>query len=126
MAWFGHFDFSHWEGFTKSVKCLNIVYHVTLYRMIIPLWSGTTAPGSAASLPEGWQRWTRNPKQAVLDPAGENLHDFFLDHLKLSSVETEITATESPWQAGITEANDRVFKMVFKKMLESTQPKDKK
>ena len=62
----------------------------------------------------------------VLDPAGENLHDIFLDRLELNSVETEITAAESPWQAGIIEANDRAFKMVFKKMLESTQPKDKR
>ena len=62
----------------------------------------------------------------VLDPAGDNLHDIFLDPLELNSVETEITAAESPWQAGIIEANDRAFKMVFKKMLESTQPKDKR
>ena len=33
----------HWEGFTKSVKCLNIVCRGTLFQMIIPLWSGTTA-----------------------------------------------------------------------------------
>ena len=61
----------------------------------------------------------------VLDPAGENLHDIFLDPLELNSVETEVTAAESPWQAGITEANGRAFKMVFKKMLDSTQPKTK-
>ena len=35
------------------------------------------------------------------------------------------TAAESPWQAGITEANGRAFKMVFRKMLDSTQPGDK-
>ena len=68
-----------------------------------------------------WQRWARDPKQVVLDPAGENLHDIFLDPLELNSVETE-----SPWQAGITESNGREFKMVSKKMLESTQPKDKR
>ena len=66
------------------------------------------------------------PKQVVLDPAGENLHDIFLDPLELNSVETEVTAAESPWQAGITEANGRAFKMVFKKMLDSTQPGDRK
>ena len=55
---------------------------------------------------EGWQRWARDPKQVVLDPAGKNLHDIFLDPLELNSVE----------------ANDRAFKMVFK----STQPKDKR
>ena len=43
----------------------------------------------------------------------------------MNSVETEVTAAESPWQAGITEANGRAFKMVFKKMLDSTQPGDK-
>ena len=62
----------------------------------------------------------------VLDPAGENLHDIFLDPLELNSVETEVTAAESPWQAGITEASCRAFKMIFKKMLDSTQPKDKR
>ena len=30
------------------------------------------------------------------------------------------------WQAGITEPNGRAFKIVFKKMLDSTQPKDKR
>ena len=70
-------------------------------------------------------RWARDPKQVVHDPAGENLHDIFLDPLELNSVETEVTAAESPWQAGITEANGRAFKMVFKKMLDSTQPGDK-
>ena len=45
---------------------------------------------------------------------------FFLDPLELNSVETEVTAAESPWQAGITEANGRAFTMVFKKMLDST------
>ena len=49
------------------------------------------------------------------DPAGENLHDIFLDPLELNSVETEITAAESPWQAGIIEANDGAFEMVFLK-----------
>ena len=54
---------------------------------------------------EGLQRWARDPKQVFLDPAGENLHDILLDSLELNSVETEVTAAESPWQAGITEAN---------------------
>ena len=61
----------------------------------------------------------------ILDPAGENLHDIFSNPLELNSVETEVTAAESPWQAGITEANGRAFKMVFRKMLDSTQPGDK-
>ena len=61
-----------------------------------------------------------------LIPAGENLHDIFVDPLELNSVDTEVTAAESPWQAGITEANGQAFKMVFNKMLESTQPKDKR
>ena len=91
--------------------------------MILPLWSGTTALQACR---EGWQRWARDPKQVVLVLAGENLHDIFLDSLELNSVETEVTATESPWQAESTEANGRAFKMVSKKMLESTQPKDKR
>ena len=113
----------HWEGFTKSVKCLNIVCHCTLFQMIITLWSGTTALDLRQAYREGWQRWARDPKQVVLDPAGD---DIFLDPLELNSAETEIIAAESPWQAGITEANGRAIKMVFKKMLESTQPKDKR
>ena len=92
---------------------------------------GNDCTGSATSLPrrayrEGWQRRARDPKQVVLDPAGENLHHIFLDPLELNSVETEVTAAESPWQAGITEAHGRAFKMVFKKMLGSTRPKDKR
>ena len=62
----------------------------------------------------------------VLDPAGEIVHDIFLDPLELNSVETEVTAAESHWQAGMTQANGRAFKMVFKMMLDSTQPKDKR
>ena len=62
----------------------------------------------------------------VLDPAGENLHDIFPDPLELNSVETEVTATESPWQAGITKANGRACMLVFRKMLDSTRPKDKR
>ena len=84
---------------------------------------GNDCPGSETSIP---RRWARHPKRVVLDPAGENLHDSFLDPLELNSVETEVTAAESPWQAGIIEANGRAFEMVFKKMLESTQPKDKR
>ena len=79
--------------------------------MIIPLWSGTTALDLRQAYREGWQRWARDPKQVVLDPSGENLHDIFLDPL-------------DPWVTGITEANRRAFEMVFKKMLESTQPKE--
>ena len=93
--------------------------------MVIPLWSGTTALDVRRAYREGWQRWARDPKQVVLDPAGENLHDTLLDPLELNSVETEVTAAESPWQGGITEANGRAFKMVFKKMLDSTHPGDK-
>ena len=103
----------HWSDGTRSVKCLNIVCHGTLYQMIIPLWSGTTALDVRLAYRGGWQRWARDPKQVVLDPAGENLHDIFLDPLELNPVETEVTAAESPWQAGITEENDRAFKMVF-------------
>ena len=114
----------HWEGFTKSVKCLNIVCHGTLFQMIIPLWSGTMAPDLRQAYREGWQLCERDPKQVVLDPPGENLLHIFLDSLELNSVEKEVTAAESPWQAGITEANGRAFKMVFKKMWDSTQPKD--
>ena len=54
----------------------------------------------------------------VLDLAGDNLHDLFLDPLELNSVDTEVTAAESLLQAGITEVNGRAFKMVFKKMLD--------
>ena len=104
----------HREGFTKSVKCLNIVCHGTRFQMIFPLWSGTTVLDLRQAYREGWQRLARDPKQVVLDPAGEkNLHDIFLDPLELNSVETEVTAAESPWQAGITEANRRAFKMFF-------------
>ena len=97
----------HWSDATRSVKCLNIVCHGTLFQMIIPLWSGRTALDLRRACREGWQRWARDPKQVVLDPAGENLHDIFLEPLELNSVETEVTAAESPWQAGITEANGR-------------------
>ena len=83
----------YWKGFTKSVKCLNIVCHGTLFQMIIPLLSGTTALDLRQAHREGWQRWARDPKQVVLDPAGENLHDIFLDPLELNSAE----------------ANDRAF-----------------
>ena len=109
----------HWSDATRSVKCLNVVCHGTLFQMIIPLWSGTTALDVRGANREGWQRWARDPKQVVLDPAGENLHDIFLDPLELNSAKTE------PWQAGITEANGRALKMVFKEMLDSTQPGDK-
>ena len=65
----------HWEVFAKSVKRLNIVCHRTFFQMIIPLWSGTTALDLRQAYREGWQRWARDPKQVVLDPAGENVHD---------------------------------------------------
>ena len=106
----------HWEGFTKSVKCLNVVCRGTLFQMIIPLWSRTFALDMLQAYRGGWQRWARDPKQVVLDPAGENLHDIFLDLLELNSVELEITAAESPWQAGITEANGQAFMTAFTKM----------
>ena len=86
----------HWSDATRSVNCLNIVCHGTLFQMIIPLWSGTTALDVRRAYREGWQRWARDPKQVVLDPAGENLHDIFLDPLELNSVEPEVTAAESP------------------------------
>ena len=119
----GILSLPHWDGFPKSVQCLNIVCHSTLFQMIFPLWSGTTALDLRQAYREGWQRWARDPKQVVLDPAGENLHDIFLDPLELNSVETEVTAAESPWQAGITEANGRAFKMVVKKMLDQRSRK---
>ena len=108
------------------MKCLNIVCLGALFQMIIPLWSGTTALDLRQAHREGWQRWARDPKQVVLDPAGENLPDIFSDPLELNSVETQVTAAESPWQAGITEANGRAFKMIFMKMVDSTHPKDKR
>ena len=74
---------------TRSVKCLNIACHGTLFQMIIPLWSGTTGLDVKRTYREGWQRWARDPKQVVLDPARENLHDIFLDPLELNSVETD-------------------------------------
>ena len=68
----------HWEGFTKSVKCLNIVCHGAVFQMIIPLWSETTALDLRQAYREGWQRWARDPKKVVLDPAGGHLHGIFL------------------------------------------------
>ena len=62
----------HWSDATRSVKCLNIVCHGTLFQMIIPLWSGTTALDVRRAYREGWQRWARDPKQVVLHPAGDN------------------------------------------------------
>ena len=46
--------------------------------MIILLWSETTALDLRQAYREGWQRWARDPKQVVLDPAGGNLHGIFL------------------------------------------------
>ena len=71
---------------------------------------GDDGSGCETRAPRSWQRWVRDPKQAVLDPAGDYLHDIFFNPLELNSVETEVTASESPWQAGITEANGRAFK----------------
>ena len=39
------------------------------------VWSETTALDVRRAYREGWQRWARDPKQVVLDPAGEILHD---------------------------------------------------
>ena len=89
--------------------------------MIIPFWSGTTALDLRQAYRKGRQRWARDPKQVVPDAAG-----IFQDPLDLNSVETEVTAAESPWQAGITETSDRAFKLVHRKMLDSTRPKDKR
>ena len=55
--------------------------------MTTPLRSGTTALDLRQAYQEGWQRWARHPKQVVLDPAGGNLHDIFLDPLELNSVD---------------------------------------
>ena len=87
----------HWEGFTKSVKCLNIVCHGTLFQRIKPLWSGTTALDLRQAYREVWQRWARDPNQVVLDPSGENLHDIVLDPLELNSVETGDSGRVSRW-----------------------------
>ena len=70
--------------------------------------------GHEASVPRGLAAMGTRPNQVVLDTAGENLHDIFLDPLELNSVETEVTAAESPWLAGITEADGRAFKLVIK------------
>ena len=72
----------HWGDVARSVKCLNMVCRGTLFQMIIPLWSGTTVMDLRRAYREGWQRWARNPKQIVIDPAEENLHDIFLDTLE--------------------------------------------
>ena len=93
----------HWDGFTKSVKCVNIACHGTLFSDDHTALARNDCSGSAASVPR---------RLAALGT--KNLHDLFLDLLELISVETEITAAESPWQPGIKEANRRAFKMVFK------------
>ena len=105
----------HWGDVARSVTCLNMVCRGTLFQMIIPLWSGMMVMDLRRAYREGWQRWARNPKQIVIDPAEENLHDIFLDTLELNSVEAEVTAAESPWQAGFAEVSGRAFKLVFKK-----------
>ena len=66
------------------------------------------------------------PETSISRKLAANGHMIRNKWFMIHSVETEVTATESPWQAGITEANGRAFKMVFKKMLDSTQPKDKR
>ena len=86
---------------------------------------GDDGSGCETCVPRRLAAVVLDPKQVVLDPAGENVHDIFLDPLQLNCVETVVTAAESPWQAGINEANGRAFKMFFKKMLDSTQPGDK-
>ena len=53
------------------------------------------------------------------------MQDIFVDPFQLNSVETKVIAAESPWQAGITGANDRAFKLVLGKMLDSMQSTDK-
>ena len=86
---------THWRGFTKSVKCLSILCHATLFQMIV-LLSGASALGLRQAYRVVLQHWARDPKQVVLDLAGGNLHDIFLDPLKLNSVETEITRQSLP------------------------------
>ena len=72
--------------------------------MIIPLWSGTAALDLRQAYQEGWQRWARDPKQVVLDPLRQSLPG----------------ELESQRQMVVH------FSWVFKKRLESTQPKDKR
>ena len=52
---------THRSDATRSVKSSNIVCHGTLFHMIIPLRSGTTALDVRRAYRESWQRWARDP-----------------------------------------------------------------
>ena len=106
------------------VRHCSLVSHPLLRgsRPRILIVSRQFAPGHRAVHAQPWASRNRtNTSSLGLVIEQTNNHS-----QELNSVVTEVTAAESVWQAGIAEANGRAFKMDSKKMLDSTQPGDKR
>ena len=85
---------------------LNVVDMATRFSLILFLANERSAE-TARAFREGWMSWAGAPDTVLADQGAEFRKDFLVD-MERFGIKLRLTATEAPWQHGVTERHGKV------------------
>ena len=117
------FELPIYQG--RKLHMLNVFDESTGYQICIPLWRGKTAEGVRKAYRKSWKRWAGCPIRVLTDNGAE-FDAEAQQGFELDGSYVEKIAAYAPWQNGAAERHGGVWKTVFAKAFEETQPGNKK
>ena len=108
----------------KKIKMLNICCEGTGLQMVVPLWKGALAKNVREAYRKYWVRWAGKPPKIKTD-GGREIDGEFQEGCDKDQTYVTKSAAESPWQQGFCERQGGLWKDVYYKAKEESQPRTK-
>ena len=108
-------------GEKGNLNFLSVICEGTNYHLVFPLWHGKGAAETRKAYRHGWKAVFGSPIRCFCDN-GSEFEKEFQQGLELDGTADERSASESPWQNGLCERHGGIWKNMFKKCFETTNP----
>eukprot|EP00435_Cladocopium_sp_Y103_P072500 s192_g40.t1 len=111
-------------GQVKKIKMLNICCEGTGLQVVVPLWRGASSHNTRKAYRKFWLRWAGCPPRIKTD-GGPEFDGEFQEGCDRDNTYVSKSAAESPWQQGFCERQGGLWKQIFYKAKEDSQPRSR-
>ena len=108
-------DGAYWKGgMGVTYHFLHFIDESTLFHL--GALSGRTVDEQISTFENVWLQWAGPCKTLYLDPAGEYVNTKWHTHLQQENIKVSMSAGDSHWQLGRTEAHGKIIKQMLTAM----------
>ena len=108
-------DVAYWTGNNgQKYMFTHILDEATLFHQATA--TGRTVEDQYEALIDGWMKWAGPSQYLYLDPAGEYVGDAWREKIQRDGICVRVSASESHWQIGRTEAHGKILKSMITRM----------